>query len=127
RMVHDLEMGRLEIATAPIVREPDGLALSSRNAYLSAEERAQAVGLHRALEAARRTFAGGEADPAVLRSRMAAELARHPLLEPQYVELVDALTLTPVERADARTVAALAVFCGRTRLIDNVTLGEDAP
>jgi pantoate--beta-alanine ligase len=122
RMVQDLEMGPVDVRMGPIVRESDGLALSSRNAYLSPEERAQAMGLSQALAAARTAFAGGERSAPALVARMKGRLKDYPLLATQYVELVHPDTLSPVERAEDGTVAALAAFCGRTRLIDNASL-----
>lgn len=121
RMVQDLELGTT-IRVGPTVREMDGLALSSRNAYLSREERAQAIGLHRALEAGRLRFAAGERSPAAILSAVRECLADFPLLEPQYVDLVDPETLEPVLVADDGTVAAVAALCGGTRLIDNAEL-----
>ncbi len=127
RMTADLGFG-VEIVGHPIVREADGLALSSRNAYLSAEERAQAVVMSQALRAARAAVASGERDPAVLRRAMGAHVATAPLARVQYAEVVDADTLWPVEAlsedspSGGRYLAALAVFFGATRLIDNVTL-----
>lgn len=121
RMVTDLDMG-VEVVTGPVVREPDGLAMSSRNRYLGEEERAQAAGLHRALERILEARRAGEEDAGVLLERARAELARHPLLETQYLELVHPETLDPVSRAVPGSVAAAAVFCGDTRLIDNEVL-----
>jgi len=121
RMVIDLELG-VEVRTAPIVREEDGLAMSSRNAYLSREERAEAVGLSRSLEAALAAFRGGERSAGALRAVAVERLEAFPLLEPQYVELVHPETLERVEEARRGTVLALAAFAGRTRLIDNVAL-----
>jgi pantoate--beta-alanine ligase len=123
RMVSDLDMGPLRVLVGPTQREADGLARSSRNVYLSREERAQAVGLPEALRAAREDFAAGERSGPALVRRMQQRLADFPGLTAQYVEVVDPDTLQVVERADERSVAALAAFSGRTRLIDNVTLG----
>jgi pantoate--beta-alanine ligase len=122
RMVADLAFPN-EIVACPTVREPDGLAVSSRNAYLSAEERARATVLYRSLEAGRTRFAAGERDPAAI--EMAAEelLRGEPAVEPEYVALVEPAGFEPVERAEASQVLAVAVRVGRTRLIDNVILG----
>ncbi|MEJ2205628.1 MAG: pantoate--beta-alanine ligase [Gemmatimonadota bacterium] len=120
-MVDDLDMG-VRVVTAPIVREPDGLALSSRNAYLSADERGQAAGLHSGLMAAAKSYADGERNAMDLLAEARRVLDLHPLVEPQYLEAVDPLTLDPVERAASGTVIAVAAFCGRTRLIDNLEL-----
>jgi pantoate--beta-alanine ligase len=122
RMVRDLELAPLHIRVAPTEREADGLAMSSRNTYLSAEERKQAVGLYATLEAARERFAAGERSGPAILARMHERLADFPLLRAQYVELVDPETLAPMERVDGTTVAALAAFAGRTRLIDNAPL-----
>ena len=121
RMVRDLDMG-VDVRMGPVVREEDGLAMSSRNAYLEAEERAQATGIHRALQEARRRFLDGERSAAALRDGIRADLGAYPLLRPQYAEVVDPETLEPLERLEAGAVAAVAVHCGRARLIDNVEL-----
>jgi pantoate--beta-alanine ligase len=116
----------VRIVGHPIVREPDGLALSSRNAYLSAQERAQALGIVRGLSLAYCAFNAGVRQPKLLVETAAAELDRHGLL-PQYVSLVDADTLEPVgdRPVTERALLAIAALCGRTRLIDNVVLDED--
>jgi len=120
RMSVDLDMG-VDVVGMPIVREADGLAMSSRNAYLTAEERGRAVAISRSLGEAGRRVGQGERDPAVLASgvRAAVEAAGMRL---DYVELVHPETLRPVERAVPGTRALVAVFLGRTRLIDNVAL-----
>ena len=122
RMVRDLDFG-IEIAGVPIVREPDGLALSSRNAYLSAEQRLAARSLSRGLAAAEAAFAAGERTASALLAAARAPIEAEPLARIDYVELRDADELTPVDRADRRAVLALAVFVGATRLIDNRVLG----
>jgi len=116
RMVADLDMG-IDIVGVSTVREPHGLALSSRNAYLSPAERARALSLSRALFAARDAVAGGarQADAIVARARAALDVDRV-----DYVELVDATSLAPIVRIDGPAVLAVAAFIGRTRLIDNV-------
>jgi pantoate--beta-alanine ligase len=118
RMVADLAMG-IEIVGVSIVREPDGLAMSSRNAYLSAAERGRALSLSRALFAARDRAAAGEGDAATLVQAARAALDVDRL---DYLELCDAATLTAVARLDRPCVLAVAGFIGRTRLIDNVQL-----
>jgi pantoate--beta-alanine ligase len=119
-MVRDLSFG-VEIVGMPIVREPDGLALSSRNAYLSREDRARALALSRALLEARDGAARGERDAerlrAAARERLAAAGARV-----DYVEIVHPETLAPVARAEPGSVMLVAAFVGTTRLIDNVRL-----
>jgi pantoate--beta-alanine ligase len=124
RMTVDLNMG-VEIVGMPIVREADGLAMSSRNAYLSPAERAGALCLNRALHAARGGFRAGERDAARLRRGAEAVIAAEPLARIEYVELRDGSTLEEIGQADERTVLALAVRIGTTRLIDNCILGEE--
>ncbi len=121
RMATDLDFA-LEVDVAPTVRELDGLALSSRNAYLSGDERRAALALSRALRAVEQAWRGGAAAPAVLERRGREALAV-PGVSPEYVALVDE-TLRPVARADARTAVLVAARVGATRLIDNVVLGE---
>ena len=122
RMVQDLNLP-VEIQVGPLVREPDGLAMSSRNAYLSDEEREEAVGLFQALEAADAAFRAGEGSPEVLLDRARSVLASHPLVQLQYLELVDAETLEPLAEAREGAVLAAAAHLGSTRIIDNVILG----
>lgn len=117
RMVRDLNFP-VKIIVAPIVREPDGLAKSSRNVYLSPAERASALGNSRALQAAADAFAKGERDPAKLIALMSEILTNH-ALKIDYVEIDSAETLRPVARVAAGDVALLAVYDGKTRLIDN--------
>ena len=117
RLVRDLDMPvRVEIC--PTVREPDGLALSSRNAHLSPSDRARATALHRALAAVQDAVSAGERDPAVLRARAHAELSSAQI-DPDYVELVSTDTLAPVREIDGDFLAVLAARVGGTRLIDN--------
>jgi pantoate--beta-alanine ligase len=123
RMVRDLDMGSPQVVVGETRREADGLAISSRNSYLTSDERAHAVGLSQALAAARDAFAAGERSGAALVRRMRKRLGDYPGLAPQYVEVVDPETLEGVERAAPDSVAALAAYSGSTRLIDNVTLG----
>jgi pantoate--beta-alanine ligase len=119
-MVRDLAFG-VEIAGMPIVREPDGIALSSRNAYLAPDERRRALALSRALFEARDAAARGERDAAELRARARARLAEADA-RVDYVEIVHPESLAPVERAEPGSVMLVAAFVGRTRLIDNVRL-----
>ncbi len=124
RLVADLDMP-VRIETCPTVREPDGLAMSSRNARLSPEERARAVALHRALDAADQLVAKGERSAAVLVER--ARSAMRPFdVEPEYLELVDPSTLEPIDRLNASALLTVAAHIGNTRLIDNVML-EPSP
>lgn len=121
RLVRDLHLP-VEIVSGPTVREPDGLALSSRNAYLSPEERRAAAVLHRALRAAEEAVAGGERRGDEVRRRLREVLDSEPLARVEYAEVVDAETFRPVERLAGRVVLPLAVRVGGTRLIDNFPL-----
>ena len=123
RMVRDLEMG-VEVLTGEIVRDEDGLAMSSRNVFLSPGERAQALGLPRSLAAVDAAFRAGSVSGTALLELLAAELARYPGLKPQYAEILDPDTLQKVEAAAPGSVVAVAAHCGSTRLIDNLILGE---
>jgi pantoate--beta-alanine ligase len=122
KMAADLDFP-VEVVVLPTVREPDGLALSSRNVYLSAPEREAALALSRALQAAERLHAKGERDAQRLRDAMRAVLAAEPRLQPEYVSVADNRTLRELEQVNGPTLASLAVRVGRTRLIDNVVLG----
>jgi pantoate--beta-alanine ligase len=122
RMVADLAFPN-QIVACPTVREPDGLAVSSRNAYLSAGERARAAVLYRSLEAGRTRWAAGERDPAAVEKAAGDVVATVPDVEVEYVALVEPDGFGPVERAEAGHVLAVAARVGRTRLIDNVILG----
>ena len=122
RLALDLHLG-VEVVGMPIVREPDGLALSSRNAYLSLAERQRALGLFRGLQAARAAWASGRRDSRTLCEAVRAELRAAEVRE-DYLELVDPRTLVPLavaDRPDARVL--IAGFVGATRLIDNAALG----
>ena len=121
QMVHDLHFP-VEIVPGPTLREPDGLAMSSRNVYLDSEERRAALVLHRALEAAERAIAGGERSGDAVRRTMAEVLAGEPRAQVEYAEVVDATTFQPVEALSGALVLPLAVRIGRTRLIDNFRL-----
>lgn len=121
RMVIDLNMD-LTIVPVPTVREADGLAMSSRNSYLSPDERQAALVLSRSLRMAAQRVEAGERDLRTLADAMRAMIAAEPLANIDYVEIVDYATLQPVERLDAKALAALAVRFGKTRLIDNVVL-----
>jgi pantoate--beta-alanine ligase len=123
QMVRDLDW-RLEIVVVPTVREPDGLALSSRNAYLDADQRKRAVVLSAALRAAHDGFRSDERSAAALLRTVRRVLATEPTVAEEYVAIVEPATLAPVETVDADTVVALAVRLGRTRLIDNIILGQ---
>jgi pantoate--beta-alanine ligase len=121
RMVDDLAFPNLVVA-CPTVREPDGLAVSSRNAYLSPQERSRATALHRALEAGLAAFRAGGRDPAVVEAAARDLLEGAPGVDLQYVALVDPASFEPAKQAEAGQVLATAARVGRTRLIDNVIL-----
>lgn len=121
RMVSDLNFP-VEIVGCSTVREPDGLAMSSRNTYLSPEERRAATVLYRALQRARERVEAGERDAGALVADLTRFIAAEPLARIDYVSAVDASTLQPVSRLEGRVLVALAVFIGQTRLIDNITL-----
>ncbi len=121
RMVRDLDVD-LEIQGVPIVREPDGLALSSRNAYLAAEQRIAALSLSRGLAAAEAVFRTHERSAAALLAAARTPIEAESLARIDYVELRDADELTSLERVERRAVLAMAVFVGTTRLIDNRVL-----
>ena len=123
KMMRDLQRD-IEIVGLPIVREPDGLALSSRNAYLSPEERTAALVLSRALNKAGELFAAGARDAEALRRAMRELIGAEPLARVDYVSVADPATLQELDRIESSALASLAVRIGRTRLIDNVTLGE---
>jgi len=124
RMSLDLNMA-VEIIGMPIIRESDGLAMSSRNKYLSPAQRQSALCLSRAIASARSAYRDGETDVAKLREEALASVAREPAAQIEYVEFRDGDSLKECTRADDRTVLALAVKIGQTRLIDNGLLGED--
>jgi pantoate--beta-alanine ligase len=121
RMTTDLRLGT-EIVVCPIVRDPDGLALSSRNIYLSPEERKQALTLNRAVRRVEALFTNGVRDTAVLLSAAHEVFASEPTVRIDYIELVDWSTLLPFDFATPGTLFAVAAYVGTTRLIDNTIL-----
>jgi pantoate--beta-alanine ligase len=121
RMATDLNLP-VEVIGCPIVREPDGLAMSSRNAYLTTEQRAAARVLSRALTAAANAVTNGERSAPRIAALVTDTVATEPLVELEYVEVRDAKELTSVERLDGVVLIALAARVGATRLIDNVEL-----
>jgi pantoate--beta-alanine ligase len=121
KMAADLDLD-VEVVTCPIVREPDGLALSSRNAYLGPEERKAALALSMSLRWAERAVAAGERDAARLLAGIRSVLEGEPLARIDYIEAVDPETLEPAAAVRGEVLIALAVFIGSTRLIDNVRL-----
>lgn len=126
RMTLDLGFD-LQIVPVPTVREPDGLALSSRNRYLDPAERAAATVLARSLAAVRRAWVGGERDASRLRALMTGMIAAEPLARLDYVSVADDVTLRELDRLTDPAVVSMAVFIGRTRLIDNIRLADDEP
>jgi pantoate--beta-alanine ligase len=121
RMIRDLNFP-VKIIVAPTVRERDGLAMSSRNKYLSAEERPQALALWRAIQTAREAVSSGPANANVLKSRLGEQIGKNPAAKLDYIEFFDPDTLRSVEKVQKGTQMALAVFVGKTRLIDNARL-----
>jgi len=121
RMVQDLNMP-IQIVVCPIVREEDGLAMSSRNVYLSAVERQSATVLYRALQAAKGAYEQGERSADKLRQVMQATLEESPLARTQYVSCADPEKLQELEWVDERALLSMAVYFGKTRLIDNLLL-----
>ena len=123
RMVTDLDMD-IEVVGLPTIREKDGLAMSSRNAYLSADQRENALTLSRSLETARKMVSEGERDPVVIESRVKELIESQPLLSIDYVSIVDEGDLSPIDILDKPALLALAVRVGEARLIDNTVLLE---
>jgi pantoate--beta-alanine ligase len=121
RMATDLNFP-IEIISCPIVREADGLALSSRNKYLTANEREQATVLYEALQLAEKLVAGGERDSAFISNRLYDTIAKCELARIEYIAIVDATTLEAVDKIVGETLVALAVHFGKTRLIDNTVI-----
>lgn len=123
KLARDLDIP-VRIEVCPIVRDPDGLALSSRNAYLSGDERERALALSRALRAAERAVAGGASEAGAVLAAARAELDEAGI-EPEYLELRSTQDLSEVERVNGATLLAVAARVGRARLIDNAVLGGD--
>jgi len=121
KMVSDLNMN-LEIVTLPTVREPDGLAMSSRNTYLNPEQRQAATVLYRALSLAQELWAQGERDAEKLRREMTALIQKDPLADIDYISIADAETLEELDRVKPPALVSMAVEIGNTRLIDNIVL-----
>jgi len=121
QMVRDLNFP-LEIVVCPTTREPDGLAMSSRNVYLDAEQRKAATVLYRALNAAKEAYESGERDGETLRQIMRDTLAAEPLAQMQYVSCADYDTLEELDEIKRKALLSMAVFMGKTRLIDNFVL-----
>jgi len=124
RLVKDLNFD-VEVIGCPIVREKDGLAMSSRNVYLSPKERESATSLYRALKLAKELIEKGERNPETIKSKMEEFILSHPHVKAiDYIEIVDSETLKPVDEIKEGTLIALAVFVGNARLIDNWVVGE---
>lgn len=121
RMVRDLNMP-VEIEVCPIVRESDGLALSSRNAYLTPDERKMALVLNASLQRAQKVFDDGERDAAKITHEAKKAFVWQPAVKLDYLEMVDPQTLEPITNINKRTLVAVAAFVGNTRLIDNILL-----
>jgi pantoate--beta-alanine ligase len=124
-MVRDLNLP-VKILVCPIVREPDGLAMSSRNAYLSPDERKRALVLHRALTRIEKLVGAGEKEASRLAAAGRAEIALEPLIRLDYFEIVDPDTLDPVENVSHGALAVVAAYVGNTRLIDNLRINSTA-
>jgi pantoate--beta-alanine ligase len=125
RMVRDLNLP-VEIVTCPIVREPDGLAMSSRNAYLDPEQRKRALLLHRSLMRVQRLANADEREAGTLVAAGREEFAKEGSVRLDYFEIVDPDTLDPVQDVSGGALAVVAAFVGSTRLIDNILLGKNA-
>ena len=123
RMVEDLNWN-LELMIVPTVREPDGLALSSRNVYLDSDGRAKATRLSAALQRAHQAYRAGERKASVLQREMETILEVHPDISVEYIAIVDPDHMKPVVTAEDDTIVALAARIGTTRLIDNIALGK---
>ncbi|HEY45550.1 MAG TPA: pantoate--beta-alanine ligase [Anaerolineae bacterium] len=123
RMTEDLNFP-LEVVVCPTLREPDGLAMSSRNTYLDPKQRQAATVVYRSLAAAVQAFETGERDAEVLRNRMSEVLSTEPLAEPQYVSVANPETLEELNGSVERSLFSMAVYVGKTRLIDNVVVGD---
>jgi pantoate--beta-alanine ligase len=123
RMVRELNFP-IDLVVAPTVREPDGLALSSRNTYLDASARESALALVESLRSAAQAFAAGERSGERLTTAGTESLGRHPDVSVDYFAVVDPVDMRPVEQAERQSVAIVAARVGRTRLIDNMILGE---
>jgi pantoate--beta-alanine ligase len=126
RMVRDLNFP-LEIRVCPIVREPDGLAMSSRNVYLDSDQRREALALHRSLLQVEKLFQAGERNAAKLIAAGRHEFVAMPAVKLDYFEVVNPDTLDPVAEISSGALVAVAAYVGTTRLIDNILLGERQP
>jgi len=123
RMTEDLNFP-IEVVVCPTLREPDGLAMSSRNTYLDPKQREAATVIIRSLIAAVQSFEAGERDAEILRSRMSDVLSTEPLAQPQYVSVADPDKLEELNGPIVRALFSMAVYVGKTRLIDNLVVGD---
>jgi len=121
KVVADLDMN-LEVVAVPTVREPDGLAMSSRNTYLNPEERKQAAVLYQALTLAQKLYSEGEKDTKAIRQKVTELIQKQPLAEIDYISIADAETLDELDKVKPPALVSLAVKIGKTRLIDNVVV-----
>lgn len=121
KMTRELDLD-IDITVCPIIREQDGLAMSSRNVYLSDEQRKAALGIYKALCVMEKEFINGEKNVLVLKMKAMDELLKYPLIIPEYVEIRDAYDLSEIETIKTDAVAAIAVLAGKTRLIDNIII-----
>ncbi|MDD5886724.1 MAG: pantoate--beta-alanine ligase [Oscillospiraceae bacterium] len=124
KMVRDLSFD-IEIVGCPIVREPDGLARSSRNTYLSPEERQAALVLFRSIALGKQLVEGGETDAREIERKMTEEIEKEPMAKIDYVSVVNGTTMMPSEKIDGNNLVAIAVYIGKTRLIDNFIVEGD--
>jgi len=124
RMVEDLNL-EVEIVACPTVREPDGLAMSSRNRYLKDEERSAALSLRKALDAAEKLVRNGQTDVRKIREKVVGVISREPLARLEYAELCDPDDLQPVDQVRGPVLLAVCAWVGRARLIDNTILVTD--
>lgn len=123
RMVEDLNYP-IELVICPIVREPDGLAMSSRNVHLNSDQRKAATVLHKSLRKAQKTYQSGQRDADELRSAVSSTILEEPLAQLQYVSCADQNTLVELEGEVDRCLLSIAVLFGKTRLIDNIIIGD---
>ncbi len=123
RMVDDLNFN-LEMVVCPIVREKDGLALSSRNTYLDDDQRRAALVLSRSLRRARAVFLAGEKDTQKIRTAMDEVFLSEPAAKVQYISIADTTTLQEIQRIETQALVSMALYVGKTRLIDNTILGK---
>lgn len=122
KMVNDLNMD-VEMVEMPIIREEDGLAMSSRNIYLNSEERKQALALSKSLKKAKELYENGERNPNIIKAEMRKIFNKNPLVKVDYIEIVDEYNLKNVNKIEGKILVAVAAFVGKARLIDNVILG----